>query len=753
MFKQFKQAVQDAVAPDPLSDYKLTDSTRHVGFRRLLRAVDAAERPTTNPVTVFVWSNQHVLERCAGNQEVYQYTLQRVREGVQALTRVRHPNVVRVIVPWTEDKSRHRAVFVTERIERWLGSDDGTKAQPNAANGQPDLIAKRVENAYGMLQIGRVLEFLHSKVSMVLVQLSPASIVVTPSGDWKLADMTHAVTFASATADGLALVTPLPPSTGSTPQLFLTVAAPLLDYIAPEVVAGFETLEADQAAAATRPQKPSMPDLFDFTSATSTGSSQKIGPVFADSDVFSFILTTAALVDGVKVLNSGGESSVYNRQLTSTATATIRRLYPQWLVGPNGTLDALPRVTLHHVLQTECFSSREVRLLSELPQLLSMEPKAKLTLLKGFHDEISRGAFASGLLQTWVIPPLLQQTADERMIKFVLPILLEASLILPRQAFDQSLRPFLASMMTRAISVPTKDVASQDPVAIILLAQFIDKFPRFWEQFSSPKDVQGYLGPLLSAGLLSARVAHEGKEAVTQTLKAMEMLLSKVDRAFPDANNVARDVLSGLISNPDEAPRGLRCLEKLLPCTTREGREKELEPKLVAGLQEMCRTPTVSPHDVEQLLKVLMSIVAESAVEHVATVTLPLLCPLLIIRHVSVRQHISTYVNELVQLVIRKRTQEEKEEERQKQVASAAFIGAPSAADRSAQRAVQSTSDSNATSFFAERRDVHLSSGSPQQRPPPSLHHDDPNSLFGEMKCAAPQQPQRHAAYDDVFGF
>ncbi|CUG91272.1 Hypothetical protein, putative, partial [Bodo saltans] len=129
MLKQLKQAVQGAVAPDPLSDYKLSDTARHVGFQRLLRAVDATERPTSGAVTVFVWSNQHALERCGGNQDVYRYALQKVREGVQALTRVRHPNVLRVVLPWTEDKSRHRCVFVTECVERWIGgsADDSTK--------------------------------------------------------------------------------------------------------------------------------------------------------------------------------------------------------------------------------------------------------------------------------------------------------------------------------------------------------------------------------------------------------------------------------------------------------------------------------------------------------------------------------------------------------------------------------------------------------------------------------------------------
>jgi hypothetical protein len=742
MLKQLKQAVQDAVAPDPLSEYKLSDTTRHVGFQRLLRAVDATERSTSSPVTVFVWSNQHALERCGGNHDVYRFALLKVKEGVQALTRVRHPNVLRVMLPWTEDKSRHRCVFVTERVDRWIGNTDDTH-KPHAVSSsstqmqqQLDAVSRRVENAYGMLQIGRVLEFLHSRVSMSLLQLSPASIVVTPSGDWKLADMTHCVTFSSATADGLGLLTALPASSGS---LFMSTAAPLLDYTAPEVVAGFEALATAQQTAVAA-SKSTMPDLFDFSSTSSSG--PKVGPVFADSDVYSFILTTAAVVEGTRVMNSGGELAVYHRQVNAEASNIVRRLFPQWL--PAGSLVSIPRVTLSQILQTECFASREVRLLSELPQLLSMEPKAKLTLLKGFHDEIARGAFASSLLQTWIIPPLLQQTSDERMIKFVVPILLEAAFTLSRSAFDQSLRPFLSTMISRAIA--TRD-ASAGPTAITVLAQLIDKFPRFWEQFSSPKDVQGLLGPLLCSGLLSAHIAHDAKEAVRQSLKGMELLLTKVERAFPNADHVAGDILSGLISAPEEAPRGLRCLEKLLPCTTREGRERELEPKLVAGLQEMCKTTAVSPHDVEQLLKVLMSIVGESSVDHVATVTLPLLCPLLIIRHVTVRQHISKYVNELVQLVIRKRSHEEQEEERQKQHASAAFVSAPSAAERN--QVLMSASDSDATSFFT------TTAGHPSatSRPPPPIHREDPNSLFGDMKSALPVASPKHPGYDDVFGF
>lgn len=761
---QLKRAVKDAVAPDPLTDFKQSETVRQAaGYHRLLRAVDATERATSNPVTVFIWSNQPILDRCGGNQDTFRYIQQKVREGVQALTRVRHPNALRVILPWTEDKSRHRCVFVTERIERWV-ADDQHSGAPSTASAtatskqqqERDVIGKRVESSYGMLQIGRVLEFLHSKVGMVLMQLSPASIVVVPSGDWKLADLTHAVTFATSSVEGIDLLTPLP---GPPSSIFQTAAAPNLDYLAPEVVAGFEKLASNQLKQVAQ----TVPDLFDFSAGS--GGSQRIGPVFADSDVFSFVLTVAAVVDGIKILNCGGEAAVYHRQINES-TSTVRRMLPHWIPGGGEAFGALPRVTLSHVLQTECFASREVRLLSELPQLISMEPKAKLTLLKGFHDEISRGAFACGLLQKWVLPPLLQQaTDDERMIKFVVPILLEASFYLSRSAFDGVLRPFLTAMLSRAIGSVSgvRDHQSiQDPVGVTLLAQFVDKFVRFWQQLSSPKDIQGLLGPLLCAGLVGARMSHDGKEVVTQSLKALEVLLVNVERAFPNGNGVARDVLSGVISCPEEAPRGLRCLEKLLPCTTRDGRETELEPKLVTGLQEMCKASSVSPHDVEQLLKVLMSIVAESTVEHVATVTLPLLCPLLIIRHTSVRQHISNYVNELVQLVIRKRTQEEQEEERQRQHASAAFVAAPSASEYNSKehRSVSHTKlaaapppESDGTSFFTAARSPATSTAQtvPQRQ--------DPNNMFGDVRSAPPPPilvaTSKHSmsGLDDVFGF
>jgi hypothetical protein len=77
-------------------------------------------------------------------------------------------------------------------------------------------------------------------------------------------------------------------------------------------------------------------------------------------------------------------------------------------------------------------------------------------------------------------------------------------------------------------------------------------------------------------------------------------------------------------------------------------------------------------------MELLFSIVAESSIDHVATVTLPLLCPLLVIGNQALRATVSQYVSRLVSMVTQKKTDQERHEVLRDQQARLAFASTPS---------------------------------------------------------------------------
>lgn len=726
-----KKAVQEAVVADPLSNYKLSDTVRAVGFRKLFKATDATVRSTGEQVTVLVCSYAYVEERCGGNREEAAALLQKLRDGVTLLARLRHPHVVRLVMPLTEDKPRGRFVFVVERVQRWISDESAVSDTDTAGN--------RIETIFGMHQIGCAIDFLHQKAGVLLVQFSPSNIAVTPSGQWKVADFTHAV---NVSQDSLKEAVQLVPCVAATQ--FRSVSSPSLDFIAPEIVDHLEKSSivsssgSPQTSSAT--QKPSvMVDLFsDFHTAPASTQGGKgkhqDGPCFPDSDIVSFLLATFAVVERRSLIRSANEVSVYRRQLQEAA-GDVRRLYPQW-----GNIAETPRVPLAHILQTEIFAAKEIRLLAQIPELVSFEPKSKLAILKGLHDEISKDVFSSEMLDKWLLDPLVLETSDERMLKYIVPILLEAAGCTSSHVFDSKLRSLLTSVIQRGAATKGKP-AGADPLGDVLLAQVLDKFGRLFKQLSNPKDLQQFLKPLVCAGLSATQ-----KDTVRSALKALDILLINVERPFPCSDEVAHDVLSAAMSCPDSAPATIACLKRLLPFTTRSGREAQLEPSLIRGLKELSSASSVSSDDVSQLLKVLMSIVSESSVDHIANQTLPLLCPLLLLRQVAVRHHVSTYVNELVQMVITKKNEEE-DSERRDVAAQDALRRAPSLAEVAATKSPNHNvavgkEESTSVSFFDS-----AAPPLPAQQQSSAIQHHDP--------FLAPQRNlhRDNGAVYDAFGF
>src|SRR5690349_4741175 len=105
---------------DPLLQYRFErDPSKSPGLRcghnGLWSVHPAVDRATEESVSVFILSLDEVDRRCASPGDGAELA-RAIRKGAETLQRLRHPQVLRVIKPLVEDKSRRRWVFATEPI-------------------------------------------------------------------------------------------------------------------------------------------------------------------------------------------------------------------------------------------------------------------------------------------------------------------------------------------------------------------------------------------------------------------------------------------------------------------------------------------------------------------------------------------------------------------------------------------------------------------------------------------------------------
>ncbi|KAG2425861.1 hypothetical protein HYH02_014925 [Chlamydomonas schloesseri] len=189
------------------------------------------------------------------------------RHGCALMTRLKHPGVVRVVLPLEETSSY--MVLVTEAVRGCLrdimsapqhpqhqqphttaghggahglghsdqgGAEGGPGPSPSsssaAVGGGAGLSCLEVK--LGLLAVAEALTFLHSAAKLAHCGLSPQTVVVAADGGWKLAGFGFAVTEAgprggSAGPPPYAYNDPFPP-------LWEELAKPQLPYTAPELV-------------------------------------------------------------------------------------------------------------------------------------------------------------------------------------------------------------------------------------------------------------------------------------------------------------------------------------------------------------------------------------------------------------------------------------------------------------------------------------------------------------------------------------
>ena len=106
--------------------------------------------------------------------------VQKLKNEVSALVRIRHPCILRVVEPLLEDSKT--LAFVTEHVEGCLG--DFIRKPVVLASEFSDM-----ESRLGLLDLAQALHFLHSEARMVHTAVCPDNVYVVEGGKWKLSGL------------------------------------------------------------------------------------------------------------------------------------------------------------------------------------------------------------------------------------------------------------------------------------------------------------------------------------------------------------------------------------------------------------------------------------------------------------------------------------------------------------------------------------------------------------------------------------
>ncbi|KAJ2904091.1 Protein kinase domain-containing protein ppk32, partial [Coemansia aciculifera] len=363
-------------------DYEFNLSNGPFGQSGLWSLYKATTRGKTGQtVTVWVFDKRY-FERGLSRQLLtardQSTVIELLKTEASQLTRLRHPSVLQVIEPLEE--SRGSLMFVTEQVLASL--DDLVNPEHGSSSGYKvdgdvfDLDDFEIQK--GLLQISKVLQFLHSDAKIVHGNLVPASVLLNVKGDWKLGGFGFAQTHGRQGG-----------AAGSGEyQYDYQMSADTqrrLDFMAPEVV--FE------------------------------------GKCTHASDLFSLgCLATAVYFDGRSPLDCRNDVGAYRRQLDRLSSSDALAKLPEELRSPVLALlatDPLRRMSLDEFQRSAYFDDILVASLRYLEALAEQPMDQKIAFMRGLPRVLA--SFPDRLLRRKILPALLDQTSDHALLPYTLP--------------------------------------------------------------------------------------------------------------------------------------------------------------------------------------------------------------------------------------------------------------------------------------------------------------------------------------------
>jgi SCY1-like protein 2 len=314
----------------------------------------------------------------------------RLKREVAALTKIRHPAILKIIEPLEDNKSV--LMFVTEPLHSCLS----TLIHRRDENDLDDLTVQK-----GLLQIIEGIIFLHNNAGMVHLDLQPDSIMVDSKGDWKLAGFGFMESY--KTSSGEFFISQFDPRLPPFVQLNL-------DYAAPELV---------------------LDRRLD-----------------ASNDVFSIGVLILTIYMGHSPMSTRNNSSSYREQVNNVQRALRDKSIPQYLSQPLARVVArspIERLSLEDLKRSEFFDNtliRSINFLDEFPGKLLSEKK---TFLNGLYSMLNQ--FPKAILQKKVLQCLIEELGKEEGLSYlVLKNIFEIGKDMSQLGFSEKILPSITKV-------------------------------------------------------------------------------------------------------------------------------------------------------------------------------------------------------------------------------------------------------------------------------------------------------------------
>ena len=362
------------------------------------------------PVSIFTFDKRTLDKKPDKDQ-----TINRLKQEITSLIKLRHPNILQVLEPMLEDKTT--IAWVTEPIEYCLGD----------LLRRPHILSTCLgdtESRLGLLDIIQGLSFVHSEARLVHLAVCPDNIYISQGSKWKLGGLNFASNY---TVDNPAKldsnIDVIASAKAFRYQVEIEKMAPLLHFTAPEVVS-------------------------------------KQGGTPA-ADIFSLGCTTYAIYKALS--NTSSDLlllGIEDFTIAGHRTACINALKPG-----NISLKCLPeflnesvfkmmsltpseRSSLHELSISRGLQTPYVKTIYYLEHLQEKQDAQKMQFFKGLTSIIDK--FDKVIMHKRLLPALVSNMQHPSLTPFILPSILTIlkSCDITKDLFQQQIWPSIAKLIT-----------------------------------------------------------------------------------------------------------------------------------------------------------------------------------------------------------------------------------------------------------------------------------------------------------------
>jgi len=451
------------------------------------RLYDATEKSTGRECTVWLLDKAKISKRMR-TEAFFDLFRKEAREG----NTLRHPGVLSIIKPLQE--SRNELCLVTERvlgsIANLLGDDTNLPKVPMSIVSHK---FSELDIKTGLGGLGETIMFLHRDAKMYHLFVDPATVYVTPKGQWKLFGF-----YFLKRVNRSGEIVKLDWDFTNKSNLAMLPGFPCLS---PEIALKGEATEKSDAWSLGR--------LAYYVQRHKSG-------VRPDSPILE-IHEFRGLVNGMR------RSGANTHGLPDSLKKPLQNLLQ---------VEGSARTGIRTFCDSDYFSDVVVKCLRYLEKLLEKEVASRIQFLKKLPQVLDM--FDQKTLIQKVLGPLVLQMQDKNMTMYTLPPIMQIADRVEKQVLQQQIWPSLKAYLVM-----------DDPPQLLFLHL---KHIKTLLVKLSQNDIRDHVIPLLCRGLEKPNVSIQGEALRQLTEAAEENLLEFRDlrnKALPKICHIATLTIKG----------------------------------------------------------------------------------------------------------------------------------------------------------------------------------------------------------------